>query len=172
MSRLPRLQVVAKPFQTNRTISTTTSRWAEDDKQEPATEQLTEVDLKSLREMYNDKMTPEVLGQLDELAKVNGFNSVDELANCQFAEGSKALSGMRGFNEDLVRFDVGKPLRRGHLWHDPEDFDSVQEDLDPFDEDDMTSLAHNKLDELREQRHFNRLAVWEMPLLASTYSDQ
>lgn len=168
LSRLPRLQAVAKPYQARRTISTTTSRWADAEKEEQVAEQNTEVDLKALREMHNDKMTPEILSQLDELAKVNGFNSVDDLANSQFAEGSKAMSGMRRFNEDLTQFDVGTPLRRAHLWYDAEDFDAVQEDLDPFDEDDMTSLAHNKLDELREQRHFNRLAVWEMPLLAST----
>lgn len=28
-------------------------------------------------------------------------------------------------------------------------------------------MAHGKLEEVREMRHYARLAVWEMPLLAS-----
>jgi len=36
-----------------------------------------------------------------------------------------------------------------------------------FDDDDMMTIAHGKLDELREYREYARIAAWQMPLLSS-----
>lgn len=61
--------------------------------------------------------------------------------------------------------------QRDHFW----DEDEVDNDLitnsndDEFDENDMTDIAHAKLEEMREQRAYARLAIWEMPLLASEW---
>lgn len=118
--------------------------------------------------MYEDKTTPETLRQLDELAKVNGFNSVDDYAASQFADSAPGMSNVRGLNEELVRLDQGPKPVPNSLWFDEEFPDESTEEAEEFDEDDITSIAHSKLDEVREQRHYNRLAVWEMPLLAST----
>jgi small subunit ribosomal protein S35 len=40
---------------------------------------------------------------------------------------------------------------------------------DDFEEDDITSMAHGKLEEHREFREYARITVWEMPLLASEF---
>ncbi|KAF3807590.1 37S ribosomal protein S24 [Colletotrichum gloeosporioides] len=59
-----------------------------------------------------------------------------------------------------------KPNRQS-FWYDPDapmvDTENI---VDEFDEDDMTSMAHGKLDEIREHRHYHRIMAWEMPLLA------
>lgn len=43
----------------------------------------------------------------------------------------------------------------------------TNDDSDEFDENDMTDVAHAKLEEHREQRAYARIAIWEMPLLSS-----
>ncbi|PSR99021.1 mitochondrial ribosomal subunit protein-domain-containing protein [Coniella lustricola] len=59
-------------------------------------------------------------------------------------------------------------LNRNSFWDEDEpDPDLVSgEDTDEFKEDDMTEMAHAKLDEIREQRAYARIAIWEMPLLS------
>ena len=57
-------------------------------------------------------------------------------------------------------------------WNDEEyDEDKLTDEKD--DEDfvgnDITSMAHGKLEEIRERRHYARVTVWEMPLLASPF---
>lgn len=154
--------------QQTRGLRTTASRWAEGgDKEGSKKDGETTVDFKTLKAMYKDKTTPETLRQLDELAKVNGFNSVDEYAASQFADSAPGMSNVRGLNEELVRLDQGPKPVPNSLWFDEEFPDESTEEAEEFDEDDITSIAHSKLDEVREQRHYNRLAVWEMPLLAS-----
>jgi hypothetical protein len=57
-------------------------------------------------------------------------------------------------------------------WWDEDDDDLQTADVegwDTFNEDDIMSVAHGKLDELREYRHYARLAAWEMPLLSSEF---
>ncbi|KAK1750846.1 mitochondrial ribosomal subunit protein-domain-containing protein [Echria macrotheca] len=59
--------------------------------------------------------------------------------------------------------------RRDTFWHEgEEDPDMITDEVgeDDFEEDDMMSLAHPKLEEHREYREYARIAVWEMPLLA------
>ncbi|ROV96480.1 hypothetical protein VSDG_05460 [Cytospora chrysosperma] len=75
--------------------------------------------------------------------------------------------------QDVAR-DQSRPLRaiikpnRDAFWdEDEDDTDLVSnDDADEFDENDMTDLAHAKLEEHREQRAYARIAIWEMPLLA------
>ncbi|KAH0426171.1 hypothetical protein CcaCcLH18_10499 [Colletotrichum camelliae] len=56
---------------------------------------------------------------------------------------------------------------RQSFWYDPDAPEVDTENIvDEFDEDDMTSMAHGKLDEIREHRHYHRIMAWEMPLLA------
>lgn len=71
--------------------------------------------------------------------------------------------------------DLMRPLRtlvkpkKDAFWDDEEpDNDLItNDDNDGFDENDMTDIAHAKLEEHREQREYARIAIWEMPLLAS-----
>ncbi|KAI2625821.1 mitochondrial ribosomal protein [Hypoxylon sp. NC1633] len=55
------------------------------------------------------------------------------------------------------------------LWNDEEeDPELITEDRrdDKFNEDDIMSMAHGKLEEYREYREYARIAAWEMPLLS------
>lgn len=61
--------------------------------------------------------------------------------------------------------------QKDSFWFDEEDDDPTTEGIvgDEFDEDDMPTMAHGKLDELREYRHYSRIVAWEMPMLASMF---
>jgi small subunit ribosomal protein S35 len=68
------------------------------------------------------------------------------------------------------------PLRKtmraikGSFWNDEErDSEMITNEFgeDDFEEDDITSMGHAKLEEHREMREYARIAVWEMPLLSS-----
>ena len=61
--------------------------------------------------------------------------------------------------------------KRGAFWNEDEpDSDLITDEIgeDDFEEDDMMSMAHPKLEEHREYREYARIAVWEMPLLSRT----
>ena len=61
--------------------------------------------------------------------------------------------------------------QRDSFWFDEEDDDPTTQDIvgDEFDEDDIPTMAHGKLDEVREYRHYARIVAWEMPMLASMF---
>lgn len=80
--------------------------------------------------------------------------------------------------QDAVR-ELARPLRtalkprRDTFWDEDEDDKDLisNDDSDEFDENDMTDIAHAKLEEHREQRAYARLAIWEMPLLSRKCSN-
>ncbi|CAN8105744.1 unnamed protein product [Discula destructiva] len=94
-------------------------------------------------------------------------------------------AAIRGFNwasidNELVKgnkshlHEIAKPFNRlvkpkkDAFWDEDEpDNDLItNDDSDEFDENDMTDIAHAKMEEHREQREYARIAIWEMPLLA------
>lgn len=62
--------------------------------------------------------------------------------------------------------------QKDSFWFDEEDDDPSTADIegDDFDDDDITSTGHGKLEEVREMRQYARIIAWEMPMLSSTYS--
>lgn len=97
-------------------------------------------------------------------------------------EGRKAINSVdfRSVDGDILRDqdelrDLMRPYNRivsparDSFWDEDEtDNDLISNnDNDEFDENDMTDIAHAKLEEHREQRAYARIAIWEMPLLAS-----
>ena len=74
---------------------------------------------------------------------------------------------MREDLERKGRIRLGPQPNKLSLWYDEEDKETDTQELDEFNEDDITSMAHGKLDEIREMRHYTRLAAWELPLLSS-----
>lgn len=61
------------------------------------------------------------------------------------------------------------PVQRNSFWYDDDDPTApIDPALEEFEEDDITPMAHGKLDEIREYRHYHRIMAWEMPLLSST----
>jgi small subunit ribosomal protein S35 len=125
------------------------------------------LDLKLLNKAFLDGVTPESLRQLDELAKNNGYTTVEEYIEATMRETPGWASEDRALEEDLYKDDVGEKPNKSSFWFDEDDPETNTEEHDEFDEDDITSMAHGKLDEIRDMRHYDRLAVWEMPLLAS-----
>lgn len=70
-----------------------------------------------------------------------------------------------------IRF-VQKP-KKDSFWNEEEkDSDLITDEIgeDEFEEDDILSVGHAKLEEHREAREYARIAVWEMPLLSSKES--
>lgn len=80
------------------------------------------------------------------------------------------------FRDDIE--NVGKLIRaqprpiKEPFWDDEEpDPDLItMDDSDEGEENDMTDIAHAKLEEHREQREYARIAIWDMPLLSSESS--
>lgn len=95
----------------------------------------------------------------------------ERLDEATVIEGERALADLWSTFSQARR---PEQKRRDMFWNDEEEDPEMvikdgPEEEDPGD--DMTSMAHSKLDEIRERRHYARITAWEMPLLASTFFD-
>lgn len=64
--------------------------------------------------------------------------------------------------------------RANSFWNEDEtDPDLMTDEIaeDEFEEDDILSMGHGKLEEHRELREYARIAIWEMPLLSSKFPE-
>jgi small subunit ribosomal protein S35 len=107
---------------------------------------------------------------LDFAAKEQGYNTFDEYIEQHLRRGENApvhAASERKLEEDLRRIDQGSRVDRTSFWYDEDDPETLTEEHDEFDENEITEMAHAKLEELKEMRHYERLAVWELPLLSS-----
>jgi small subunit ribosomal protein S35 len=103
---------------------------------------------KELEETEPDEY--EFMEEIDDLFENAGARHANNLPSYGFDEGVK------------------KKLKPTFLnMGDPEPFD---EDDREDDHDDITTLAHMELEQVREIRHYNRLAAWEMPMLSSEFT--
>ncbi|PNY27475.1 37S ribosomal protein S24, mitochondrial [Tolypocladium capitatum] len=168
--RLPRAQLARQCAIAQQAFSTSPARWADgkpgkkgDDAEAEAYQKL---DLKTMNKSFSETATPEGLRQLDELAKTNGYNTIDDFLESTLRETPGWASEDRAVEEELFKDDVGDKPNKSSFWFDEDDPETNTEEHDEFDEDDITSMAHGKLEEIREMRHYARLAVWEMPLLS------
>lgn len=154
---------------TQRTLSTSTIRWARDEEnsQKKEEEDYSPLHLKRVEAAFLEDATPEGLKQLDELAKENGHNTIEQYIRNKVDTTPGWASEDRALLEDLMKEDKGEKPNKESFWFDEEDPETNTEELDEFDENDITSMAHGKLDEVREMRQYARLAVWELPLLSS-----
>lgn len=109
---------------------------------------------------------------LDYAAKQQGYNTFDEYIEGHLRRGEGAPvtpATERRLDEDLRKVDQNM-IQKMSFWYDPDDPECSTEEHDEFDENDITEMAHAKLEEIREMRHYQRLAVWELPLLSSKTS--
>lgn len=154
-----------------RAFGTSTIRWAREQEQHEQEgeeeEDIGPIELKKLEAAFAEAATPEGMKQLDELAKENGYNTIDEYLETELERRPGWASEDRSLQEDIVRDDKGERPNKQSFWFDEEDPETNTEELEEFDEDDITSMAHGKLDQIREMRQYARLAVWELPLLSS-----
>lgn len=77
----------------------------------------------------------------------------------------------RNLQDQVYKMRKIKRVEKDSFWDEDEvDNDLItNDDTDTFDENDMTDLAHAKLEEIREQRAYARLIIWDMPLLSSEW---
>ncbi|KAI1335429.1 mitochondrial ribosomal subunit protein-domain-containing protein [Xylariaceae sp. FL0016] len=59
-----------------------------------------------------------------------------------------------------------RKIQRGFWNEDEMDPDLLEDDSETFEEDDIMSMAHGKLEEFREYREYARVAAWQMPMLS------
>lgn len=171
IQQIPRTQHIIrqKPI-ARRAFTTSTIRWAreEDQRQDDVEEDdFGPIELKKLEAALAEASTPEGLKQLDLLAKANGYNSIDHYLKNELEYRPGWASEDRSTLEDIQKDDKGEKPNKQSFWFDEEDPETNTEELEEFDEDDITSMAHGKLDEIRDMRQYARLAVWELPLLSS-----
>ncbi|KAJ6440405.1 37S ribosomal protein Rsm24 [Purpureocillium lavendulum] len=171
LQQLPRMPQVARQCAVSqRAFSTAPARLADEkpgkERDDADAEAYQKLDLKTMNKAFAETATPEGLRQLDELAKSNGYGSIDEFLESRLRETPGWASEDRALEEELFKDDTGDKPNKSSFWFDEEDPETNTEEHDEFDEDDITSMAHGKLEEVREMRHYARLAVWEMPLLA------
>ncbi|KAF7547100.1 hypothetical protein G7Z17_g7957 [Cylindrodendrum hubeiense] len=169
LQRIPRAQhIVRQSPITQRSFTTSTIRWAREGEQEGEddADDMAPIELKKLEASFKAAITPEGMQQLDELAKENGYNTIDQYLEDTLERTPGWASEDRAVADDLMRDDKGEKPNKQSFWFDEEDPETNTEELEEFDEDDITSMAHGKLDQVREMRNYARLAVWEMPLLS------
>ncbi|KAI5462523.1 mitochondrial ribosomal subunit protein-domain-containing protein [Mariannaea sp. PMI_226] len=170
LQQIPRAPRILKQSPTNaqRSFNTSTIQWARQKEQEGEEEgdDFAPVQLKEMEASFEKSLTPEGMRQLDALAKENGFNSIDAYLDNVLDYTPGWASEDRALADDLMKDDKGERPNKQSFWFDEEDPETNTEELDEFDEDDITSMAHGKLDEIREMRNYARLAVWELPLLS------
>lgn len=150
-----------------RAFSKTAPRWKEEeDEDEP--EQPLPTRPSKLRAYVREGMTPLELRQINEVAQREGHASLDAQLQAEITDSLEVSKDAMALDEAFDAVDKGPKPNKDSFWFDEEDEeDPSTEDIEEFDEDDITSMAHGKLEEIRDMRHYQRLAVWEMPLLAS-----
>ncbi|KAH7149513.1 mitochondrial ribosomal subunit protein-domain-containing protein [Dactylonectria estremocensis] len=167
LQRIPQAQhITRQSLNPHRSFTTSTIRWAREGEEEDDAEDYAPIVLRKLTKSFNEAITPEGMKQLDELAKENGYNTIDDYLQDTIDRTPGWGSEDRGVLDDLMKTDKGEKPNKQSFWYDDEDPETNTEELDEFDEDDITSMAHGKLDQIREMRNYARLAVWEMPLLS------
>lgn len=108
------------------------------------------------------KLDPKYKQLDDEAPDADIFNEeVDEMLE-NAGHKYTTLAPPYGFDEGVKRKLKPTFLNIG----DPEPFD--EEDRED-DDDDISTLGHMELEQVREQRHYARLAAWEMPMLSSKF---
>ncbi|KAI4600785.1 37S ribosomal protein S24, mitochondrial [Pestalotiopsis sp. 9143b] len=99
----------------------------------------------------------------------NYFENVDKIPK-ELDDALKDLEySINQVDEGVSKVLAPVKLGKNTFWgEDEEDPDYLTEDIDEedFEEDDIMSLAHGKLEEHREYREYARIAAWQMPLLS------
>ena len=120
-------------------------------------------------DVVDDLLRTELLSAKDrnQLAKAQSVWS--ELPHEQKQALQKDVQEVRQAMGPLRRI---RKAKRSSFWGEEEtDSDLITDELgeDDFEEDDILSMGHGKLEEHRELREYARIAIWEMPLLSSKF---
>ncbi|KAF3760820.1 hypothetical protein M406DRAFT_267226 [Cryphonectria parasitica EP155] len=113
--------------------------------------------------MRPSQITRSLLAEEDEFGVLDALQA--DLATIDDAGLAKVTDTYQEITRPLRT--IVKPNKDAFWDEDEPDNDLItNDDNDEFRENDMTDIAHAKLEEHREQRAYARIAIWEMPLLA------
>lgn len=117
-----------------------------------------------------DNLGTQILAEetMDRLLKEKGMSSLGSWVENVNAKNFPPVKD-RNFAKEMDEIIEPKQDPRSYFF-DETDPDQDSEDFEEFNEDDMTEMAHAKLHEIQEMRQYQRLAVWELPLLSSEQS--
>lgn len=118
-------------------------------------------------ELTEDALRLEAEKAVDQTVKEAGYLTMQDYVEGKIRSREGASALQRAMEQSLQSIDNGPRAFKNAYWFDEDDPESFTEDMDEFDEDDMTSMAHGKLEEIREMRQYQRQIVWELPLLSS-----
>ncbi|PFH58293.1 hypothetical protein XA68_13897 [Ophiocordyceps unilateralis] len=171
--RLPPLQSRSRPGVVRpRWLGTSVPRWAERKSRDEEEEDNSNYNdsIPTLPKTTAEENMKALSAQLKALGFGEGceeiFREMTTEAEDLAKEAEKETAAEKILEEQIHRIELGDRPRRQSFWYDDEDPETSTEEHDQFDEDDMTSMAHGKLEEVREMRHYARLIAWEMPLLS------
>lgn len=105
---------------------------------------------------------------LDVTAKNHGYGTFDQFVDGELEKGLMTPRAEREFERQVEQLEEVKPDKKS-WWYDEDDPEMDCEEVEDFDEDDMTEMAHAKLEEVKEMRQYSRRAVYELPLLSSMF---
>ncbi|KAK3350161.1 mitochondrial ribosomal subunit protein-domain-containing protein [Lasiosphaeria hispida] len=155
-----------QPPRSRRTLSTTPIRWAEKD---------------SAEDEGDEEQTKNYSDFGNALVDLQRDRKYTEEERKQFSQDLQLWEALTPAERDGMTARIKSikaataPLKRpatkkkNSFWNEEEhDTDLITNEVgeDDFEEDDIVSLGHGKLEEHREHREYARLAVWEMPLLS------
>ncbi|KAK4214642.1 mitochondrial ribosomal subunit protein-domain-containing protein [Rhypophila decipiens] len=159
----------ARPFARRRALSSTPARQADENDGAEAPEEVkryynpAEVIKDLLREEGLTEQQRETLTQT-----LTQWGQMPEEDKKRFEDMRREVHA----STSQIRYVV-KP-KKDSFWNEEEkDTDLITDEIgeDDFEEDDMLSIGHAKLDEHRDAREYARIAVWEMPLLSRFAKD-
>ncbi|KAK0615018.1 mitochondrial ribosomal subunit protein-domain-containing protein, partial [Bombardia bombarda] len=111
--------------------------------------------------LRNDNLSEEEREQADRMLET--WNKVPEDKQREYSQLTREI------NQEVAPARRPIFVKKDAFWNDEEtDTDIITDEVgeDDFEEDDILSMAHGKLEEHREFREYARIAVWEMPLLS------
>ncbi|RKU46625.1 37S ribosomal protein S24, mitochondrial [Coniochaeta pulveracea] len=154
----PQKLTVARPF------STTPLRRAEEEDPQEVEEEVRIFDNPgdALQELLRT-------GELSEEEQLDAVEAQKAWEQLPIEEKQKIIADVKGVREHIAPLRRPVPKPKNSFWNvDEKDTEMITNEVgeDEFDEDEITSMGHAKLEEHREFREYARIAVWEMPLLA------
>ncbi|KAK0733272.1 mitochondrial ribosomal subunit protein-domain-containing protein [Lasiosphaeria miniovina] len=170
-SRLRTVQRRQVPL-ARRALSTSQARWVakekgKDDEDSEPPELKYYSSFNDPGEALRNRLKDETLSE-DDRATITGMLEEWQLLPQQKKGDAERLK--RDINNEMSDLRRIINPKRDAFWNDSDekDTDLITDEFgeDDFEEDDMLSMSHGKLEEHREAREYARITVWEMPLLS------
>ncbi|OHE95306.1 hypothetical protein CORC01_09451 [Colletotrichum orchidophilum] len=178
--RIPTTPRIAAPHPTTTTFAhrqiqrrefaASTTRRARNDEGNDALkfDEIYEPERETIEEMV-ERLKPEELQALEKVRKLDP--EAQQMSVAQYLK--KEMGRDEQEQEPILTSQEWKKVSsesrpvKSSFWYDEDDpTASTEGAMEEFDENDITPMAHGKLDEIREYRHYHRIMAWEMPLLS------